>query len=485
MSLAPFGLSRLAGFNETSKTDSTTTAYETGPGPQSTSLPLLCLFSFFTGAGSCSAFTASIKAAALNYPDSRGTATAFPLAAFGLSALFFAVVALALPHDTYSFLILLATGTVVLPVLAFPFLSVHAVAGGGYEVVSQGARRRKSSLDESSALNSPSVVLSRSASPPSYVSRTASADDEDPQSPFLDDDATPDELARSQYSEQLVREASTSDEDLDIRGWALTKLRRFWLIFTLLGLLTGIGLMTINNIGNVTLALWRNHLAVSPDGEGEGDPSPDVGEVEKFIARTQSMHVSLLSFFSFSGRLLSGIGSDALLKRFGSRRGSRFWCLVASSLLFILAQYISITLTNPHLLVLISGTTGLAYGMLFGVYPSIVAHAFGVQGLSQNWGTMTLAPVISGNVFNLLYGRIYDSHSVLDEETRERVCALGRGCYESAYVVTLVAAVGALGLACWAVWRDWSGRGLDKEGQQGVNGDEEVVRRRRRRRESA
>lgn len=32
---------------------------------------------------------------------------------------------------------------------------------------------------------------------------------------------------------------------IDIRGWALTRSTDFWLLFTLLGLLTGTGLMTI------------------------------------------------------------------------------------------------------------------------------------------------------------------------------------------------------------------------------------------------
>ncbi len=46
----------------------------------------------------------------------------------------------------------------------------------------------------------------------------------------------------------------------------------------------------------------------------------------------------------------------------------------------------------------------MAYGFLFGVYPSLVAECFGVNGLSQNWGCMTLAPIVFGNIFNLLYG---------------------------------------------------------------------------------
>jgi nitrate/nitrite transporter NarK len=59
-------------------------AYEKGSGP----VPLLCVFSILTGVGGCSAFSAAIKTSALNWPHHRGTATAFPLAAFGLSAFF-------------------------------------------------------------------------------------------------------------------------------------------------------------------------------------------------------------------------------------------------------------------------------------------------------------------------------------------------------------------------------------------------------------
>lgn len=47
----------------------------------------------------------------------------------------------------------------------------------------------------------------------------------------------------------------------------------------------------------------------------------------------------------------------------------------------------------------------VGYGFLFGVYPSIVVQVFGINGLSTNWGFMTIAPVISGNIFNILYGK--------------------------------------------------------------------------------
>jgi hypothetical protein len=78
-----------------------------------------------TGLGGCSAFAAAIKTSALNWPDHRGTATAFPLAAFGLSAFFFSIFSqFVFSGDTGDFLMLLACGTSGLTFLAFFFLRV-------------------------------------------------------------------------------------------------------------------------------------------------------------------------------------------------------------------------------------------------------------------------------------------------------------------------------------------------------------------------
>jgi MFS family permease len=193
-----------------------------------------------------------------------------------------------------------------------------------------------------------------------------------------------------------------------------------------------------SNIGNDALALWT-HL----------DPNTP----SSFIEARQAMHVSILSFCSFSGRLLSGIGSDILVSRLNR---SRFWCLFASAVLFCIVQLVAISVQDPHWLILVSSLTGLAYGILFGVYPSLVAHCFGVHGLSQNWGTMTLAPVISGNIFNLLYGKIYDAHSIRngDEDGGHLECLRGNECYRSAYWVTFFAAVAAIGCCMWSIWHE-------------------------------
>lgn len=162
------------------------------------------------------------------------------------------------------------------------------------------------------------------------------------------------------------------------------------------------------------------------------------------------MHVSILSFCSFAGRLLSGVGSDMLVKKLSM---SRFWCLFISSCVFCAAQVCAIKIENPNYLGFVSGVTGVAYGFLFGVYPSLVAHTFGVHGLSQNWGIMTLAPVVSGNIFNPIYGAIYDKHSTV-LPSGERECVEGLACYRTAYLVTFFASVVGVALSLWSIWHE-------------------------------
>lgn len=96
-------------------------AYIAGSG----SVPVLCLFGLLTGVGSCTAFSAAIKVSATNWPSRRGTATAFPLSAFGLSAFFYTAVAGAVfPDDTAGYLLLLACGTTVMVLGGMVFLQM-------------------------------------------------------------------------------------------------------------------------------------------------------------------------------------------------------------------------------------------------------------------------------------------------------------------------------------------------------------------------
>jgi MFS family permease len=153
---------------------------------------------------------------------------------------------------------------------------------------------------------------------------------------------------------------------------------------------------------------------------------------------------------SFIGRMISGIGSDFLVK---SMKVSRFWCLVCSSTIFTCAQIAGLSISNPNYLWILSGLSGLGYGALFGVYPALVADSFGVSGLSVNWGFMTLAPVLWGNIFNLAYGGIFDKHSKI-KPGGDRVCEDGLACYRGAYWFTFAASLLGLLVTLYCVWHE-------------------------------
>ncbi|KAF3389123.1 putative membrane protein [Penicillium rolfsii] len=417
-------------------------AYQWGEG----SMPIvfLCFFAFLTGTGGCSAFGGAIKTAASNFPDHRGTATAFPLAAFGLSALFWSNVSTFIfKEDTGRFLLLLALGTSILSFCSIPFLRIFPVesysslphhAPGDHDTSRR--RRRESNAPESSEEHNSTAFAHGSAHvrTQSTVSnhRAYGADSDESSSLVSKPDGRP---SFDTLDDDYLGEVAMEAHHPDIRGLTMLRHVDFWQLFLIMALLSGIGLMTINNIGNSAKALWLYY---------------DDSATSKFIHQRQVMHVSILSFCNFLGRLLSGIGSDILVKKLNM---SRFWCLLISAVVFTLTQFAASSISNPNTLVVVSAFTGVAYGFLFGVFPSLVAHTFGIGGLSQNWGVMTLAPVFSGNVFNLLYGTVYDRHSVIGHEG-DRECPDGLACYRSAYYLTFFSGLAGIGVCLWSILRE-------------------------------
>lgn len=111
------------------------------------SVGLISFCSFLSGVGSCAAFQAALKTATLNWPTHRGSATACPLAAFGLSAFFYTLIAgLAFPGDTSSLLMLLSLATSLLVLVSIPFLIVvDHQKGADYAVLPTSERVRRDS----------------------------------------------------------------------------------------------------------------------------------------------------------------------------------------------------------------------------------------------------------------------------------------------------------------------------------------------------
>ena len=261
--------------------------YETASG----SVGLLCVFSYLTGFCGCMAFAAAVKTSALNWPHHRGTATAFPLAAFGLSAFFFSITGGVLfPGNTSAFLTLLAAGTFFLTFFGFFFLRIYPRTP--YQAVpaapglSDSQLLRRTSSEDAKAHRyagrggyPPAVepgmspaTYTTSALPPNQDSgggeagsagpstaegatepRRADLEAARPPAPADGEAEGADETSSlmskvsSLSGDVLVQNSVDMDRShrVDIRGWRLLSDIEFWQLFAIMGILAGIGLMTI------------------------------------------------------------------------------------------------------------------------------------------------------------------------------------------------------------------------------------------------
>lgn len=202
----------------------------------------------------------------MNWPNYRGTATAFPLSAFGLSAFFFsAVSAFAFPDNTSDLLLLLAIATFTLVFVGTFFLRV---------VPNTPTYSPISDSDERSGSDS-STLLKRTKSEEARYSTTRLSHEpgtqpetipyhngaprdpkglDEPEAPNQGTEETSSLLSKSSGSSpgDVPYQNGNSESALeydshhaDVRGFALLSKIKFYQLWLMLGLLTGIGLMTI------------------------------------------------------------------------------------------------------------------------------------------------------------------------------------------------------------------------------------------------
>lgn len=370
------------------------------------SVILIALALFFAGFGSTLAYNSMVKAAALNFPRSRGTATSFPLAAYGLSAFFFTSVTTAiLPQgDTAGFIRTLAFGTSGLCLVNCPWVKVYP------QPHDDEVNERPSAEEES--------LLSEGLSSSSSMVNVNDAE----------------YMAGSSLKDSRGTDSKYNDEN---SGWRLLLRLEFWEQFILVGFVSGIGQMFIYSVGYCVRALLIQ-------SEPQMDPSK--------IQTIQALQVALISITNFSFRLLSGFFSDVVSKHHDFQR---LWLVVVSSTVGLITQIIAQYMQDAHYMWVLSLLTGSSYGLLFGVMPSIVGESFGMNHFSQNWGWVAAAPVFSSYVLNMLFGKIYDSHSVWligDDGTKMHICKQGINCYSQAFFITTLTSLAAIILALYMIW---------------------------------
>lgn len=200
----------------------------------------------------------------MNWPQHRGTATGVPLAAFGLSALFFTTVAgIVFPHSTSKFLLLLCLGTTILILGSFPFIRVpQATSYMALSAFEPGTSRPRKN---STALHRPkpghSDLDGDSSKQPSYTSPSPAGDGVVvlDRAPNVDQNSSESSSLFDQPGDIGAEEDEAKQKQehlhgLDVSGIGLLKHIEFYQLWLLLGTSTGVGLMTIKYVP-VTLFL--------------------------------------------------------------------------------------------------------------------------------------------------------------------------------------------------------------------------------------
>lgn len=464
------------------------------------SLVLLCLFAFFTGAGSSAGLSGGMNSVAKvrlalatlppevdqtdtsffvslqSFPDkTRATATGVVLAGFGLSAFLFSTISHTFfPGNTGDFLFLLAVGCFI------------PMALGVVLVVPVPPAKHRPHPHHTEESNWDRIASSSSATGylpiPDQSDAESGAETEDEEAEGGETrkvrtrrDGTVIELSPSRSAEAgsltkvvsrvSVAPSAPGDDGEGMTGMRLVKEMDFWILAAIVSCLSGTGLMCESRSPlafsierTLTRSLFftnaRDQQLRTLDARPRHQRQPGRGSRDALKAAGDSglddfdlelhgtnSHRSVAPFLLYCSltrarpdfvTLSPGILTDVAKHRFAIRR-IHFMSLV--SLLFILSQVVALYTTDVGSLWIVSSLLGIAYGGLFGLAPVITLEWFGLcqfyflysssnivlttfpsssplANFSLNWGFVSMSPILGGNVANLIYGRIYDSHTV-------------------------------------------------------------------------
>ncbi|KZV69069.1 MFS general substrate transporter [Peniophora sp. CONT] len=464
----------------------------------------LIFCSYLTGMGGNSAMSTAMNSTAKSFPDSsRAVVVGIVMSGFGLSAFLFSTIShILFPGNTSDFLLVLALGTALPMVLGFfvvrpiplpPHQQSHIVPSSernngtpAYRRVSFDGAPAAVRANSMTRLLSPaplsSSLLEDETSDGHYTDTRPALAPLGARSPsrahLLSDSVqlTPGaenlmhrSASRGSRVREVVYEKVHEGRGVDMHGLHLFKSADFWIACFLNVMFSGTGIMYINNVGSIAQALFA-----------QGNPSYDQTQA----AAWQAAQVSTISVMNFAGRLAIGVAADITKQRFGRPRS---FCMTGVAALFIISQLVLINTGDVGKLWIASACLGFAYGSLFGLLPTLTIEWFGLAHFSENWGFISLFPVVGGNLFSLAFGRNLDAHST--PQASEVIPALatsalnaassllgngeklsargglpsddgpqcfdGRICYIDSVYLTLGACTFALSLAVWAGYRDW------------------------------
>lgn len=197
--------------------------------------------------------------------------------------------------------------------------------------------------------------------------------------------------------------------------------------YLIVSVLSGIGQMYIYSVGFVVAA----QVAFK--------------ESETDVQTFQALQVGIISVASFSGRLLSGLLSDVLHKKF---RLQRLWIGLVTILALSSGQLVLAYYNSLGLLSFTSALIGGSYGLIFGTYPAIMADEFGTDTFSTTWGLVCTGPLITLYILNKYFGHIYDANT----DPVSGTCHKGFLCYQPVFQLSFWLSVAMFFVTLGVMW---------------------------------
>ena len=234
---------------------------------------------------------------------------------------------------------------------------------------------------------------------------------------------------RSLPIESINEEINIDEKDIDIGLPQLFFYIEFWLLYAIFFIVTGCGLMFLNNV---------SQIVESASETSNNDNNPN-----------DTMAVGLVtctSIGNFSGRLLAGIVSD----RFRNRLPRVFWTLLST--LFMGLSYIYLYFAGTTLYLYYPGAfiVGFSFGLIFTTTIASCADLWGTKYLSGNYCMIDSAPMFSSLCFaTFIFGTVYDNQAKNEHDGNK---CWGQKCYQLSFLICIGACI--LGfILSFILWR--------------------------------
>uniref|UniRef100_A0A7N0REJ1 NFD4 C-terminal domain-containing protein n=1 Tax=Kalanchoe fedtschenkoi TaxID=63787 RepID=A0A7N0REJ1_KALFE len=178
-----------------------------------------------------------------------------------------------------------------------------------------------------------------------------------------------------------------------------------------------------------------------------------IGSSLGYPKRNISIFVSLVSIWSFLGRVITGFGSEILLQKYKFPRP----LMIALTLILACVGHLLIAFNIPNGLYAASIVIGFCSGAQWPLMYAVISELFGLKYYSTLYNFGTMASPVGSYILNVrTVGYLYDKKARkqiaaagLAHKADESLNCAGGQCYKVAFIIIGLAA--AFGALMWAV----------------------------------